>query len=111
MGKRKIKRPNNDFSKDIKQMKKEFHEIIDKLSDDEFMALLFSLDFAFDKMVEDDLIDEEDLEYYDEDDDLFEDLEDLEDLEYYEEEDDDDDDDDEKPDNIINLFKDDDLPF
>ena len=58
-----------------------------------------------------DLIDEEDLEYYDEDDDLFEDLEDLEDLEYYEEEDDDDDDDDEKPDNIINLFKDDDLPF
>ena len=110
MGKRKIKRPTNDFSKDIKQMKKEFHVIIDKLSDDEFMALLFSLDFAFDKMVEDDLIDEENLEYYDEDDDLFEDLEDLEDLEYYEEEDDDDDDD-EKPDNIINLFKDDDLPF
>ena len=106
MGKRKIKKPTNDFSKDVKQMKEEFHKIIDKLSDDEFMALLFSLDFAFDKMVEDDLIDEDDLEYYDEDDELFENLDDLE---YLGEEDDDDDND--KPDNIINLFKDDNLPF
>lgn len=106
MGKRKIKKPINDFSKDVKQMKEEFHKIIDKLSDDEFMALLFSLDFAFDKMVEDDLIDEEDLEYYDEDDELFENLDDLE---YLGEDDDDDDND--KPDNIINLFKDDNLPF
>lgn len=106
MGKRKIKKPTNDFSKDVKQMKEEFHKIIDKLSDDEFMALLFSLDFAFDKMVEDDLIDEEDLEYYDEDDELFENLDDLE---YLGEDDDDDDND--KPDNIINLFKDDNLPF
>ena len=106
MGKRKIKKPTNDFSKDVKQMKEEFHKIIDKLSDDEFMALLFSLDFAFDKMVEDDLIDEDDLEYYDEDDELFENLDDLE---YLGEDDDDDDND--KPDNIINLFKDDNLPF
>ena len=106
MGKRKIKKPTNDFSKDVKQMKEEFHKIIDKLSDNEFMALLFSLDFAFDKMVEDDLIDEDDLEYYDEDDELFENLDDLE---YLGEEDDDDDND--KPDNIINLFKDDNLPF
>lgn len=106
MSKRKIKKPTNDFSKDVKQMKEEFHKIIDKLSDDEFMALLFSLDFAFDKMVEDDLIDEEDLEYYDEDDELFENLDDLE---YLGEDDDDDDND--KPDNIINLFKDDNLPF
>lgn len=105
MGKRKIKKPTNDFSKDVKQMKEEFHKIIDKLSDNEFMALLFSLDFAFDKMVEDDLIDEEDLEYYDEDDELFENLDDLE---YLGEDDDDDND---KPDNIINLFKDDNLPF
>ncbi len=108
MGKRKIKKPTNDFSKDVKQMKEEFHKIIDKLSDNEFMALLFSLDFAFDKMVEDDLIDEEDLEYYDEDDELFENLDDLE---YLGEDDDDDDDDNDKPDNIINLFKDDNLPF